>query len=175
MGRGKIVREATEGLVRSARGHLGPPGHIRTHPDLDPAGSRPKPAFRRPAVGLIWPDLASGPAVALSDHSSACCGLIRPQRGPDVALLVPGHSTACCGFTRLHHCLLWPYQATEVRGRTPGGWTPGGRQAVRESLWPRVSTHTHAHPKLLPRRCGGLQTYGRSKNQSGTILKQLSA
>ena len=59
---------------------------------------------------------------------------------------------------------MWPYQATlwpavglsghrgartdgRTDGRTDAGRTPGGRRAVRESLWPRVSTHTRT-PKI---------------------------
>ena len=76
---GKWAPRAPLGPARHARRAPGPPGHTRPRPEPDPAGSGPKPAFRRPAGGLpgpaggqIWPDLASGrPDVALPGHRGA--------------------------------------------------------------------------------------------------------
>ena len=67
--------------------------------------------------------------------------------GPDVALPGhtrgwPGHTVACCRIIRPQRC-----GDGRTDGRRADGRTPGGRRAVRESLWPRVSTHTRT-PKI---------------------------
>ena len=64
--------------------------------------------------------------------------------GPDVTL--PGQSSACCGLTRPQRCADGRTDG-RTDGRRADGRTPGGRRAVRESLWPRVSTHTRT-PKI---------------------------